>query len=163
MGDEDVLFLAFSSHGDRGKGVRVSNPGTLTTRLDPRSVDQMLREAGILWRVVVVSACYSGTFADALADERSIVITAAGADRKSFGCNDSRALTYFGEAFFRDALSGAGSLREAFQLASKALERKESEAGIVPSRPQASFGTLLEAKLGETGRSANPAAARRQH
>ena len=155
MGDEDVLFLAFSSHGDRGKGVRVANPGTLTTRLDPASVNEMLREAGIQWRVVVVSACYSGSFADALADDHSIVITAAGADRKSFGCNDSRALTYFGEAFFRDAMTGARSLREAFQVASNALEKKERDAGIVPSRPQASFGKRLEEKLDGLVRAVN--------
>jgi hypothetical protein len=158
MGDEDVLFLTFASHGDRGKGVRVSNPGTLTTRLAPAAVEEMLREAGIQWRVVVVSACYSGTFADVLANDRSIVITAAGPDRKSFGCNDSRALTYFGEAFFRDALHSTASLRAAFQAASKALERKESDAGIVPSRPQASFGRLLEGKLDELVRTARQSA-----
>jgi hypothetical protein len=147
MGDEDVLFLVLSSHGDRDKGVRVSNAGMVTTRLDPRSLGEMLREAGIGWRVIVVSACYSGSFVDALADERSIVITAAAPDRKSFGCNDSRWLTYFGEAFFKDALAGAGSLRAAFQQARAALEKKERAGGIVPSQPQASFGALIEARL----------------
>jgi hypothetical protein len=107
----------------------------------------MIREAGIGWRVIVVSACYSGSFVDELADERSIVITAAAPDRKSFGCNDSRWLTYFGEAFFKDALAGTGSLRAAFQKASTALEKKERAAGIVPSLPRASFGELIEARL----------------
>lgn len=147
MGEEDVLFLVVSSHGDRDQGVRVSNAGMVTTRLDPRSLDEMIREAGIEWRVIVVSACYSGAFVDTLANDRSIVITAAAPDRKSFGCNDSRWLTYFGEAFFKDALAGTGSLRAAFQQASAALEKKERAAGIVPSLPQASFGELIEARL----------------
>jgi hypothetical protein len=149
MGDEDVLFLVLSSHGDRDAGVRVSNPGTVTTQLDPRTLDDMLREAGIEWRVVIVSACYSGSFVDALADERTVVITAAARDRKSFGCNDSRFLTYFGEAFFRDALGGATSLRAAFETARAALEKKERAGGIVPSRPQAHFGSEVEARLAE--------------
>lgn len=147
MGKEDVLFLVLSSHGDRGQGVRVANAGMVTTRLDPASLDEMIREAGIQWRIIVVSACYSGSFVDALADERSIVITAAAPDRKSFGCNDSRWLTYFGEAFFQDAMAGTHSLRAAFDQASAALARKERASGIVPSMPRASFGALIEARL----------------
>jgi hypothetical protein len=149
MGREDVLFLALSSHGTRERGVRVSNAGMPATILSAPALSQMLEEAGIPWRVVVVSACYSGPFASTLANERSAVITAASGDRKSFGCNDSRQLTYFGEAFYRDALSAHASLREAFTVASDALEKKERAAGIVPSRPQAHFGALLEEHLAQ--------------
>ncbi|HUQ10323.1 MAG TPA: C13 family peptidase [Steroidobacteraceae bacterium] len=156
MGDEDVLFMVLSSHGDRGEGVRVSSPGTVTTQIDPGVLDDMLDEAGILWRVIVVSACYSGSFVEALSNDQTIVITAAAHDRKSFGCNDSRALTYFGEAFFRDALARSDSLRAAFQAARAALEKKERAGGIVPSLPQASFGRQLEARLNEPARSADP-------
>jgi hypothetical protein len=147
MGAEDVLFLALSSHGTRGQGVRVSNDGMAATILAAPALASMLEQARISWRVVVVSACYSGPFADVLANERSTVITAAAADRKSFGCNDSRQLTYFGEAFYRDALGTQASLRDAFTTARDALDRKERAAGIVPSRPQAHFGTLIEDHL----------------
>jgi hypothetical protein len=147
MGDEDILFLTLSSHGDRGAGVRVSNPGMVPSKLSPQVLDEMLREAGITWRVIVVSACYAGSFVDVLSNERSIVITASAADRKSFGCNDSRQFTYFGEAFFRDAMRDAGSLRAAFEAARTALAKKERASGIVPSLPQASFGALIEARL----------------
>lgn len=147
MGEEDVLFLTFSSHGDRDSGVRVSSPGMITTRVSPERLDEMLREAGIGWRVIVVSACYSGSFVDVLSNERTVVITAAAQDRKSFGCNDSRALTYFGEAFFRDALTRTESLQEAFRNARAALEKKERADGIVPSMPQANFGAAIERKL----------------
>jgi hypothetical protein len=107
----------------------------------------MLDDAGIGWRVIVVSACYSGSFVDALANERSIVIAAAAPDRMSFGCNDSRQLTYFGEAFYRDALRDGVSMRAAFETARDALQRKERAAGITPSLPRASFGRLIEARL----------------
>jgi hypothetical protein len=148
MGDEDVLFLVFSSHGDRGRGIRISSPGLAPGVIDAASLEGMLDDAGIDWRIVVVSACYSGGFAERLANDRSIVITAAAPDRKSFGCNDSRELTYFGEAFFRDALGlGEQGLREAFTRARDALERKERADGIVPSLPQAHFGREIEARM----------------
>lgn len=151
MGEEDVLFLALSSHGDRGAGIRVSNPGMAPDKLSAQALADMLREADIRWRIIVVSACYAGSFVDELADERSIVIAAAAPDRKSFGCNDSRQLTYFGEAFYRDALGAAPgaapSLRVAFENARTALAQKERSAGIMPSMPRASFGALIEAKL----------------
>ena len=64
-----------------------------------------LDEAGIQRRVVVVSACYSGGFVPALADARTLVITAARHDRPSFGCGVSSRITYFGEAFLAGALN----------------------------------------------------------
>jgi hypothetical protein len=140
MGEEDVLFLALSSHGERDAALKVTNPGMMPTRLRAEALAQMLRESGIAWRVVVVSACYSGSFVDALADERTVVIAAAAADRKSFGCNDRRELTHFGEAFFRDALPRAQSLRSAFDTARAEIVRRENRQGLVPSLPQAHFG-----------------------
>lgn len=151
MGKEDVLFLALSSHGARGQGVRVASPGLVPSVLSAAQLEEMLREAGIPWRVVVVSACYSGGFVDTLADDRSAVIAAASADRKSFGCNDSRAITYFGEAFYRNALAGAESLPAAFETARTALEKKERAEGIVPSQPRASFGAGIGAHLSTRG------------
>ncbi len=151
MGKEDVLFLALSSHGAREQGVRVLSPGLVPTVLSAPQLNEMLAESGIAWRVVVVSACYSGGFVDELAGERTAVIAAASADRKSFGCNDSRALTYFGEAFYRDALNAAGSLPQAFESARIALEKKERAGGILPSQPRASFGALISAHLSERG------------
>jgi Peptidase C13 family len=147
MGPEDVLFLALSSHGVRGQGVRVTNAGMVPTVLSAEQLGEMLRDAGIAWRIVVVSACYSGDFVDTLADERSMVIAAASADRKSFGCNDSRNLTYFGEAFYREAMASRGPMQEAFETARAALERKERAEGILPSQPRASFGALASAHL----------------
>jgi hypothetical protein len=147
MDDEDVLFLALSSHGDRDSAIEVTRAGTVPTKLRASAIARMLRESGIKWRVLVVSACYSGTFVEPLADEGSIVITAAADDRKSFGCDDKRQLTYFGEAFYRDALNKAATLQAAFTAARRNLEQKEQRLGITPSLPQAHFGAQLHARL----------------
>jgi hypothetical protein len=90
--------------------------------LRAQTVAKFLREAGIRWKVVVVSACYSGTFVEPLADNHTIVITAASRSRTSFGCSDERHLTYFGEAFYR-------------------------EERVQASQPQSYFGPLIEKHL----------------
>ena len=76
-----------------------------------------------------------------------MLITAAAADRTSFGCSDDRDLTYFGEAFYRDALPAARSLRDAFDAANAAITARERREHVTPSNPQANFGKAMEEKL----------------
>jgi len=136
-----------SSHGSEDASLSVSNKPLTLKDLTDEELAAALRESGIKWRVIVISACYSGSFIDALRDPNTIVITAAAADRTSFGCSDSRDLTYFGEAFYRDALPEALSLREAFETAAKAISRREHTEGVDASNPQAHFGEAIERKL----------------
>jgi hypothetical protein len=98
--------------------------------------------------VIIISACYAGGFVEPLRDPQTIVITAAAADRTSFGCSTDRDLTYFGEAFYRDALPAASSLREAFENAKAAIAARERLEHVTASNPQAYFGKQVEAKLG---------------
>ena len=89
--------------------------------------------------MIVVSACFSGSFIQPLADNHTIVITAARRDRTSFGCSDQRDLTYFGEAFFRDALPHAPDLRAAFDDAREDIRAREKEERVTPSQPQSAL------------------------
>jgi Peptidase C13 family len=145
--EHDVLFLAISSHGAEDPAIAVSNFQFPLIDLTPADLADSLRESAIRWRVIIISACYAGGFIDALRDPRSIVVTAAAADRTSFGCSNDRDLTYFGEAFYRDALPNAVSLRDAFEAAKKSLAGRESREHETPSNPQAYFGAAMEAKL----------------
>jgi len=106
-----------------------------------------LRESGIKWRVIIISACYAGGFIESLKDPQAIVIAASAADRSSFGCSNDRDLTYFGEAFYRDALPAARSLRDAFDAAKAAITARERREHVTPSNPQAYFGKAMEEKL----------------
>ena len=145
--DSDVLFLSLSSHGSKDGEIAVSN-GMLA--LNDLSVDDLataLRESQIKWKVIVVSACYAGKFIDPLRDDNTIIIAAAAADRTSFGCSDDRDLTYFGEAFYRDALPAASDLKAAFQKASAEIATRERAEGKTASKPQAHFGRALVAHL----------------
>ena len=78
-------------------------------------------------------------------------IAAAAADRTSFGCSNDRDLTYFGEAFYRDALPGARTLRDAFETAKQSIAARERDEHITPSNPQAYFGAEIQAKLAGSG------------
>jgi len=145
--DKDVLFLAISSHGSEDPAIAVSDFDFPLQSLTPAELADALREAGIRWRVIIISACYAGGFIDALRDPQTIVLTAAAADRTSFGCGSDNDLTYFGEAFYRDALPHAASLREAFDSAKAAIAAREHNEHETPSNPQAWFGEDLEKKL----------------
>lgn len=145
--DEDVLFLSLSSHGSEDATISVSNELGYWRDLGADDLADMLRESGIRWKVIVISACHAGSFIKALRDENTIVLTAAAAGRTSFGCSDDNDLTYFGEAFYRDALPKAATLREAFDAARTVLKGREISESRVPSDPQAHFGAALEKKL----------------
>lgn len=146
--DRDILFLALSSHGSEDPPqLSVSNGALPFRSLTGDVLAAALRDSGIKWRVIVISACHAGAFIEPLRDAHTIVLTAAAADRTSFGCSDDRDLTYFGEAFYRDSLPQAASLREAFAAATKIIAEREREEDITASNPQAWFGTDLERRL----------------
>jgi hypothetical protein len=138
--DRDILFLALSSHGSRDPELAVSNGGLPLAQVSADDLQSALRDSGIKRRIVVISACYAGGFIPPLEDPDTIVIAAAAADKTSFGCSDDRDLTYFGEAFYRDALPDASSLEDAFARAKAAIAVREKGENEIPSDPQAFFG-----------------------
>jgi hypothetical protein len=145
--DQDVLFLSISSHGADDPAIVVSNSQLPLQDLTDDDLADALHESGIKWRVIIISACYAGGFIERLRDPQTIIITASAADRTSFGCSNDRDLTYFGEAFYRDALPAARSLRDAFDTAKAAIAARERREHVEASNPQAFFGARIEAKL----------------
>ncbi len=113
----------------------------------------LLDEAGIKWRIVVVSACYSGGFIDALKDENTLVLTASEADRTSFGCGHRSDATFFGEALFQHGLTRSRSLLGAFDAARARVAERERAGGFRrPSNPQVFVGAAMADKLKELDR-----------
>ena len=145
--DRDVLFLSISSHGSSDPVIAVANSNFPLVDLSPEDLREALDDAGIQWRVIFISACYAGGFIEPLRNARTLVITAAAADRTSFGCASDSDLTYFGEAFYRDALPAADSVRQAFDVAKTAIATREHAEGETPSDPQIFFGSEIEGQL----------------
>jgi hypothetical protein len=145
--EEDILFLFITAHGDRDHRLSASQPPLELASLTPTALARMLQDSGVKWRVIVVSACYAGGFIEPLRDDNTIVITAAAADRTSFGCEAGRDFTYFGEAYFRDALAGTRSFTDAFDAAKDIVSKKEAAGKLEPSLPQMWAGPALAARL----------------
>jgi hypothetical protein len=84
--DEDVLLLHLTTHGGSNHVLVLGHPQLELYGLSPRYLKALIDQSGIRYRVVVVSACYSGAFVQPLANPNALVITAASANRQSFGC-----------------------------------------------------------------------------
>lgn len=145
--NEDVLFLFLTSHGSADHRLAVRLHPMPFNDLDPEALAEMLRDSGIRWRVIVVSACYSGGFIEPLRDPQSIVITAARDDRTSFGCSDDAEFTYFGRALFADALSATDDLAAAFDRARRQVAAWEAESDYPASLPQMVVGEEIAPRL----------------
>ena len=144
--DEDILILLMTSHGERG-GFALQLPGNVTTELTPQQVASTLDAEGIKYRVVIVSACYSGIFLPPLANDNTIVMTAADDKSASFGCAPERDWTYFGDALFRQSLQPGTDFQRAFDHARILIRGWELMEGAAPSNPQAHFGPALVGTL----------------
>ena len=145
--DEDLLFLYISTHGSPGGELTVDLPPLELFQIRPAALARMLQSSGIKWKVLVVSACYSGGFIEPLKDENTLIITATDAFNPSFGCGNGEKLTWFGKAYFDDALRATRSFTAAFGLARDAVARREREQGFTPSNPQMYVGAAMRVKL----------------
>lgn len=151
MGPEDVLFLHMTSHGSADHEFAVYFNELNLNDLTAAELGEIVNDAAAPWRVVVVSACYSGGYIDALKAPRAMVITASRADRASFGCEHGREYTYFGEAFYRDSVHQGGAANidfvAAFENARRIVADRERREDRKPSEPQLWIGAEMAAKL----------------
>ena len=144
--ESDVLFLYMTSHGLPNQFEMENAPLDLT-QVDPKWLRETLDASGIRWRVIVISSCFSGSFVPALQNDNTLIITASAADRQSFGCTNEADYTYFGRAFFDQAMREQSSIETAFSQAQKTVSQWETAQGFEPSEPQWSMGKNMELML----------------
>ena len=144
--EEDVLFLYLTSHGSR-KELSVSFWPLQLNQVTPEGLRQALDEAGIKWRIILISACYSGGFLEPLKNDNTIIMTAAAKDRTSFGCGSKSDFTYFGNAVFKEQLTNNHSFINAFENAKASIEKRENREHLKHSNPQLSVGINIRDKL----------------
>ena len=145
--DEDILFLFLTSHGSQTHRFALDFSPLQFHELDPEKLRGLLDESGIKNRVVVLSACYSGGFIEPLKTDTSLIIAASAADKNSFGCSNEAEWTYFGKAFFDEALRKTHSFVEAFEIAKPVIAAREKEQGYTPSEPQMALGPDIKPTL----------------
>jgi len=149
--ERDVLIVYLTSHGANDFKLAASNPPLAVDSISPGELRQALDNAGIRNRVIAISACYSGGWVGPLADDHTLVMTAADATHTSFGCGSRSDLTFFGRAMFDEQLRHTHSFEHAFAAAVPVIKRREEEAGKDDgfSNPQISVGEKIRPMLNE--------------
>lgn len=155
---EDVLVLYATTHGaplgmvyndgDQGYGV-----------LAPARLWRTLRELGIERRLLLVSACYAGTFVPMMMSAETAIVTASAADRTSFGCQADSDWTFFGDALVNQALRKPQPLARAVGEATGLIDGWENRGKLEASNPQASIGAGAARWLADLERALPPASA----
>ncbi len=140
----DVLFLVLTSHG-APEGI-AERGGGREGLVPPAAIGALLAESPFRRKVLIVSACFAGTYT-ALAGPETLVITAADATHASFGCQPEARWTYFGDALFNQALRHAASLAQAFDEARTIVAAREAAQGFAPSNPQLAGGADVLTRL----------------
>ena len=132
-------FLYITSHGIEGRGLFVAAEDAV---IPPAYLAQAL-DGACAGRptVLVTSGCYSGIYTDtpALTTPERIVLTAARADRPSFGCGSGDRTTYYDQCFLDSLKRGAAWTAIAAEI-SGCVARRERAKDFPPSQPQSAFG-----------------------
>ena len=141
--DNDVLMVYLTSHGGSDFKLAASHLPLDVEPLTPQLLRAALDKAGIRNRVIAVSACYSGGWVAPLANDNTLVMTAADATHTSYGCGRLSELTYFGRAMFDEQLRKTRSFEQAFANAVPLIKQREIDAGKDDgfSNPQISVGS----------------------
>lgn len=145
--EQDILFLFLTSHGSREHELYVGLDPLPLDQISPDDLADLFADTHIRYRVIVISACYSGGFIDALKNDTSMIITAARADRASFGCGTDSDITDFGRAFFVDGLNHNDSFLAAFDEAKSLIDSWEARDDEEHSYPQIQSTPQIEAQL----------------
>lgn len=135
-GPEDLVFIYLTSHGSRDHELNLDQPRLQLADLPAAELAALLQPLRDRHKVLVISACFSGGFIPPLRDAKTLVMTAARADRVSFGCSEDNDFTYFGRALFAEALHQTDDLQRAFELAEQAVAEREQADGFEASEPQ---------------------------
>ena len=160
--DEDIVLLHIATHGGADYRLKFDLPPLELAQLTPSALARILAESGIKWKVIVISACFSGGFVEPLRDANTLVITAADAFHSSFGCNYDSDYTWFSEALYDEALRETFSFADAFEAAKKTVSQRERAEGFQPSNPQIAMGSAIREKLAalqarlQSGRAGDP-------
>ncbi len=147
MDEEDILVLYLTSHGTEDHALAVGLADLPLDDLPATRLGELLARSGIRWKVVIVSACYSGGFIEPLDDGRTLVMTSAAADRVSFGCSDEAELTYFGRALLRHGLATTHDFGEAWRIAADRVREWEAAEEYDHSRPRLHYPPAIAERL----------------
>ena len=128
---EDLLLIHFVSHGAVNGDLVLDTHNLRLNNLAVDDAKNWLNSLAVKHQWVVVSACYSGHWVDALAAPERVVFSSAATDRTSFGCGDDSERTWFSKALYGEGMSAGVNDPDAwFSAAQAKVSRMEEEQGF---------------------------------
>jgi hypothetical protein len=140
-GGGEACLAFFTSHGsESGVDLRAAK-GYLTPAALASALDAGCGERPT---VVIVSACHSGVFLNnAMRRPNRIILSAAAADRVSFGCGAGDQYTYYDQCLLQ-SFDGATTWSQLATSTRSCVERLERSMGVPrPSQPQVYVGAAV--------------------
>ncbi|MGH8051768.1 MAG: C13 family peptidase [Arenimonas sp.] len=145
--EQDILLVYLTSHGSKDHKFILQLGDLPLAQITPGELDSALVASGIKHQIIIVSACYSGGFIEPLRNENRLIITAARKDRTSFGCGADSEITWFGKAFWVEAMNEHNDFEQAFMQAKNKIASWETKADYTASEPQISMGKEMQTHL----------------
>jgi hypothetical protein len=140
---QDVAVIMISSHGNQHiLGVKLD--GEYAGPISDNYLEINLRKLKAVPTVVIISACHSGSMIDALKSANRIIITAAAADKSSYGCQPLSENTFFIDAMMGKSLNPELSLHQLFAQMKADIAEREKKEKLTPSDPQMYVGEKMK-------------------
>lgn len=137
-----TCFVFVTSHGSPDLGLVLAPREEFLT---PRALDgALVQGCGEAPTVVIASGCYSGDFVrPPMARPNRIVLTAARANRPSFGCGAGYDFTVYDRCLLT-AMDRSATWRDAYAAIRVCVTAAERAEGFRASGPQAWFGAAVK-------------------
>lgn len=141
---EDKVVILMSTHG-RPDVLSVNFGSQYYPHVNARVLNQWLTDLRGKPTLLILSACYSGSFLQALSGHSRVILTAAAADRSSFGCQFQSTNTYFVDALFNQPALPDSSLEQLMARTQVEIDKKERAQKLSPpSLPQIAVGSAVK-------------------
>lgn len=135
-------LVYLTSHGE--PGAVVFGPKLFP----PDGMARMLDDAcGTRPTVVILSACFSGSFLPTLEAPDRMILTAARADRSSFGCGESDRYPYFDACMVQSLPQARDFIGLADRVKRCVADKEKATGASPPSEPQLWIGQQLRPRL----------------
>lgn len=138
----DVVVVMLTSHGSPDLMAIKATPNGPIGAISGDGLAAFLSPLADDRQILILQACFSGSLIDELRAPNRIIMTAAAADRSSFGCNPDSDNTWFIKSLNR-ALAVGGSWEQIFARTRTFVAADEAAVGVPASNPQNFVGSNM--------------------
>ncbi len=141
---QDRVMLLISTHANPGT-LNINVAGKNAAPITARALSDALAPLAKTPTLVVLSACYSGGFLEALRAPNRVVLTATDVHKTSFKCQYPGEHTFFADALFNQAGAEQLSITDWMGAAQKSIQAQEKRKRLAASAPKMFVGEEAKA------------------